>query len=329
MPQEARRERALALVQELAGDGVRIEPGMRLVDAGLDSLAFVELAAAIERDLGVDLTSEDLDGSDRVEDVVRAVERAPTRVGQPALPRGIGGLQGPAEAVGGWALRWWFRLEVEGARNLPEDGPAVLAMNHESALDIPLVVAATPRRITFMAKKELFKNAFASWSLHTLGGFRVDRDRFDLAAVAAALEALERGDVLGMYPEGTRSPGELLPFLNGAAWLALRTGAPLVPCSISGTEHAGRASSPVRVRIRFHEPIAVERSDDPAERRARAEQLTARLRAAIEAGLRRPGDPAPGRLVPDAPRGPAAAGDPSGKRMRPLRVLRGDGRKPG
>jgi 1-acyl-sn-glycerol-3-phosphate acyltransferase len=303
MSRDERREAVLALVQELAGDGVRIEPGMRFADAGLDSLGFVELAAAIERDLGVDLSHEDLDGSDRIEDVVRRVEHAPTGDGQAALPRGIGGLQGPAEVVGGWALRWWFRLEVEGAMNLPAEGPAVLAMNHESALDIPLVVVASRRRITFMAKKELFKNAFASWSLHTLGGFRVDRDRFDLAAVEAGLEALERGDVLGMYPEGTRSPGELLPFLNGAAWLAIRTGVPLVPCSISGTEHAGRASSPgrVRVRIRFHEPIAVGRSDDPAERRARAEQLTMRLRAAIGAGLRRGTDPDPG-LAPGGER---------------------------
>ena len=300
------RERALALVQKLVGDGVRVEPGRRFADTGIDSLAFVELAAAIERDLGVDLSLANLDAADRIEDLMRAVEQAPTRGGQPALPRGIGGLQGPAEAIGGWALRWWFRLEVAGARNLPEDGPAVLAMNHESALDIPLVVAAARRPITFMAKKELFKNAFASWSLHTLGGFRVDRDRFDLLAVQRALAALERGDVLGMYPEGTRSPGQLLPFLNGAAWLALRTGAPLVPCSISGTEHAGRASSPgrVRVRIRFQEPIAVERSDDPAERRARAEQLTPRLRAAIEAGLLRGRVPTPGRLVPEVAEGP-------------------------
>jgi 1-acyl-sn-glycerol-3-phosphate acyltransferase len=319
MSRDGRRERALALVQELAGDRVRIEPGMRFADAGLDSLAFVELAAAIERDLGVDLSPANLDAAVPIEDVVRAVEHAPTRVGQPALPRGIGGLQGPAEVVGGWALRWWFRLEVEGAKNLPEEGPAVLAMNHESALDIPLVVAAARRRITFMAKKELFKNAFASWSLHTLGGFRVDRDRFDLVAVAAALEAIERGDVLGMYPEGTRSPGELLPFLNGAAWVALRTGAPLVPCSISGTELAGRASSPgrVRVRIRFHEPIAVERCDDPAERRARAEQLTARLRAAIEAGLRRERTRAPDPLVPEVAEGPAGeAGEPSPRSKR-------------
>lgn len=279
----------MALVQELAGSAVRIEPGMRLEDAGLDSLAFAELAAALESELGVDLSREPVDGTDRLEDVLRAIEEAPTSAGRTALPRGIGSLQGPADLLGGAALRWWFRLRVEGAANVPQRGPVVVAMNHESALDIPLVVAASRRPITFMAKKELFKNGFASWSLHSLGAFRVDRDRFDLVAVQRALAVLERGDVLGMYPEGTRSPGRLLPFLDGAAWLALHAGVPLVPCSISGTEHAGRAIGPGRVpvRIRFHEAIAVERADDHAERRRRAGQLTARLREVIEADLRR------------------------------------------
>lgn len=310
MSEGRRRELALALVQELAGAGVRIEPDMRLADAGLDSLDFAELAAALERDLGVDLSLEPVDGTDRIDDVVRAVERAPTSAGRrTALPRGIGSLQGPADVLGGWALRRWFRLRIEGAGHVPQHGPAVVAMNHESALDVPLVVAASSRRITFMAKKELFKNGFASWSLHSLGAFRVDRDRFDLVAVQRALAVLEWGDVLGMYPEGTRSPGQLLPFLHGAAWLALHAGVPLVPCSISGTEHAARATSPGRVpvRIRFHEAIAVERSDDPAERRRRAEQLTARLREAIEADLRRGVGPAPGWLVPKT------AEDPPGR----------------
>jgi 1-acyl-sn-glycerol-3-phosphate acyltransferase len=160
-----------------------------------------------------------------------------------------------------------------------------------------------------MAKKELFKSGFASWSLHSLGAFRVDRDRFDLVAVQRALAVLERGDVLGMYPEGTRSPGQLLPFLHGAAWLALHAGVPLVPCSISGTEQARRATSPGRVpvRIRFHEAIVVERADDPAERLWRAEQLTAHVRGAIEADLRRGVDLAPDRLVPKA------AEDPPGR----------------
>ena len=116
-------------------------------------------------------------------------------------------------------------------------------MNHESALDVPLAVVACPRPITFMSKKDLYKNALASWALHELGGFRVDRRRFDLESVRIAVAAIRRGDVLGMYPEGTRAPGALLPFLPGAAWLALAMGAPLVPLrSPYRPNHGGKSS---------------------------------------------------------------------------------------
>src|SRR5687768_1211282 len=148
MSHRGRRERALTLLRELAGPGVRIEPGMDLADAGLDSLAFAELAAALERDIGVDLSLESVDGADRIEDVLRAIEKAPASEGPTVLPRGIGSLQGPARLLGGAALRWWFQICVEDAGNVPQRGPAVVAMNHESALDIPLVVAASRRPIT-------------------------------------------------------------------------------------------------------------------------------------------------------------------------------------
>ncbi len=287
MREGTRRDRALALIEELSSDGRRpLDPGDRLADVGFDSLAFAELAVALERETGVDLTPARIGHDDRVADVLRAVESSAPRRTPPALPRGIGRAQPFSKTVGGPVLRWWFRLRVVGAQRLPSTGPCVLAMNHESAMDIPIIVAACPRPITFMAKRELFRNPVVSATLLALGGFRVDRDRFDLPAVGSALAALSRGDVLGMYPEGTRSPGELRPFLHGAAWVALRTGAPLVPCSIAGTEHAGRASLPgrVRVRVEFHHPIAVEPVEDPLERRLRAEALTAELRTAVEKG---------------------------------------------
>ena len=138
-----------------------------------------------------------------------------------------------------------------------------------------------------MAKRELFASAFTAWSLHELGAFRVDRDRFDVRATAVALAVLGRGYVLGMYPEGTRSPGELLPFLPGAAWLALRSGAPLVPVAITGTDRVRDARRPrrARVRVTFVEPLTVQRVDEPQERRRRSEALTTQLRSAIQAHL--------------------------------------------
>jgi 1-acyl-sn-glycerol-3-phosphate acyltransferase len=288
MRELAPRERALVLLGDLAGDGIdRANDDVSLADAGVDSLAFVELAVALERDLGLDLGAARLGPTSTMGDLVRAVDAAAFRPPARVLPPGIGGLQGFADAVGGPALRWWFRLRVEGADNVPIRGPAVLAMNHESALDIPITVVACPRRITFMAKKELYKNAFVAWALRRLGGFRVDRDRFDLPAVRAALASIDRGDLLGMYPEGTRSPGRLLPFLHGAAWVALARGVPIVPCSISGTDRADRASRPgrVAVRVAFHPPLPADRVDDPVERRRRAAELTEELRGAVDGGL--------------------------------------------
>lgn len=276
------------MLGRLSGDdGAVVNEHDSLSDVGVDSLAFAELAMTLESELGIDLTRARLDQDSTVADLVRAVDEARTPGVRAALPPGIGGLQGFAVALGSPALRWWFGLNVEGAEHVPANGPAVLAMNHESALDIPIVVVACPRRITFMAKKELDKNAFVAWVLRRLGGFRVDRDRFDLEAVRMALAAIDRGHVLGMYPEGTRAPGRLLPFLPGAAWVALATGVPLVPCSISGTGGARLARAPdrVRVRVSFHPPIPVVRVDDPLLRRRRARELTNDLRSTVAAAL--------------------------------------------
>jgi 1-acyl-sn-glycerol-3-phosphate acyltransferase len=281
-----RSERTLALLRELSGSA-NATPGDRLEDIGVDSLGLAELTVAIEREFGVDLAdAPTLDAANTVGDVLAAVDALrlePTE----GVPFGTGWLQGSAAAVGGWGLRRWFRLRIEGVSNVPRSGPVVVAMNHESALDVPLIVVACPRRIVFMAKQELFRHAFLSWWLRVLGGFRVDRDRFDLRAVRIALAVLRDGKVLGMYPEGTRSPGELLPFLEGAAWVALLTGAPIVPCAIAGTDRTREAKRPrvVTVRVAFGAAIAVERVDDPVERRARATALTAEIRSAIERRL--------------------------------------------
>ncbi len=290
--------RALELIAAMAGEGVvapgqPLEPATPLAALGLDSLAVAEIALALEEELGVALSDPLLDGSATVGDLLAIVEGAVEgggTDGPSAVPPAVGRLQAVARLLGGSALRWWLDLRVEGAEHVPEHGPAIVAMNHESALDIPVVVAACPRPITFMAKRELFKGPFTSWALERLGGFRVARERYDLRAVRLALGVLRRGQVLGMYPEGTRAPGELLPFLPGSAWLALRTGAPLVPTAILGTERAGEATRPrrIRVRVRFGAPIAVAVEPDPRVRRRRADALTQELRASMVRLLERP-----------------------------------------
>ena len=121
-----------------------------------------------------------------------------------------------------------------------------------------------------------------------LGGFPVRREVGDVRAIDIGLGVLEQGEVLGLYPEGKRSKtGEMLPFLEGAAWMALRAGAPIVPCGIRGTERP--SGSPRRFRkrvtISFARAIPVERENGAAERRARAASITSELLAEISSLL--------------------------------------------
>ncbi|MBI4259016.1 MAG: 1-acyl-sn-glycerol-3-phosphate acyltransferase [Actinobacteria bacterium] len=291
----------LELLGEVLGDGSsrRVGPGTDLSEVGFDSLAYAELAAGVEERLGVSLPDDPVrdlaTASDLVELVRRYAGPGPGRSTEARadlvapltqLPPGVGRLQRPVRLVARPVFRRWFGLAVEHPELMPAEGPVILCMNHESWLDIPLAVIASPRPVTFMAKQELFRSRVGGPLLRRLGGFRVDREAFDLGAVRASLAILSAGGVLGIYPEGTRSPGQLLPFLNGAAWLALRTGAPLVPMAMRGTERAtppgAKVPKRVPVAVVFDPPIEVERVEDPVRRRTEAVLVTARLRAAFE-----------------------------------------------
>lgn len=260
-------------------------PERRLAELGFDSLAYAELASAVLAEIGVRVPDALPGEVTTVRDLVRVVERARGEPRREVGLDGAGRLQRPARALAGGPLRWWFSVRVEGADRLPPTGPAVLTMNHESFLDIPLIAAVSPRRITFMAKTELFKNRTVGRLLRELGGFPVDRDRFDLRALDLALEVIRRGGLLGMYPEGTRAPGRMLPFLPGAAWVALRTGASLVPIAIEGTDLTippeRRWPRRVRVRVAVGDTIPVEAVADPGRRRRDAAHLTHRLEGEI------------------------------------------------
>jgi len=278
----------LDLVGQLAENGSgAIRPEAALSDIGFDSLAFAELAATVEERYRIDLVDGVPACPRTVADVVELIETAQARPGAAAKAQdGIGRFQRAAARTAGGVLRWWFDVDVRGAEHMPAAGPVVLCMNHESLLDIPVAAVASPRPITFMAKKELFGNRTAARVLRGLGGFSVDRAAFDLRAVTIALDVVRRSQVLGMYPEGTRTPGTLLPFLPGAAWIALHAEAPLLPCAITGTDAAmppgSKVPKRVPVGVTFGPPIPVGSVDDPARRRAEAVRLTSELRGAIE-----------------------------------------------
>jgi 1-acyl-sn-glycerol-3-phosphate acyltransferase len=182
-------------------------------------------------------------------------------------------------------------MRILGAEHVPRTGPVIVAANHRSMWDIPVLVVACPRKIIFMAKQELYRNRLLRRLWLEMGGFPVRREIADLWAVDNSLEVLHQGRALGIFPEGTRSfTGDMLPFLKGAAWLALKTGAPIVPCGISGTLRRTRGDQPRSrakrpVTVAFGAPLQVDARSDPLARRAEADTLTNRLLQEITALL--------------------------------------------
>jgi glycerol-3-phosphate dehydrogenase (NAD(P)+) len=152
----------------------------------------------------------------------------------------------------------WFRLSRIGREHIPQDGPVILAANHRSFLD-PFVIGCMVRRpCYFVAKKELFSNRLTAWLLNCLGAFPIDRGNADADAMGTAREILERGDVVVIFPEGTRTrPGGLGRPRRGVGRLALETGAPVVPVAVIGTEQIRRGwrIRPHKVRIRAGRPL--------------------------------------------------------------------------
>lgn len=129
------------------------------------------------------------------------------------------------------------RTTVRGAENVPKRGPLIIACNHLHNFD-PLVVGSViPRNLQFMAKKELFAKRWAGRLIHYFGAFSIDRGTADRAALRFAVHVVEDGEALFMFPEGTRSlTGKIARVLPGAAFVAVRTDAPILPVSVIGTE---------------------------------------------------------------------------------------------
>ena len=263
-------------------------PADSLDSLGFDSLATADLAAAVEERFGVRLADAEVVGLRTVADVAAAIRvRAPLRH---RIDPDLGRHQAAAKRFPGPLVAWWLRLRVEGAEHVPAAGPAVLASNHRSFWDIPVHVIGTPRPVFFMAKQELYKGPLVAWLWKVLAGFPVRREIADIRSLDTAVALLERQELVVLYPEGTRSPDDrMLPFLKGSAWLALCTGAPLVPCALVGTERRAGGHRPGvrrRVVMRFGPPIPVSREPDPRTRRAKSRQLTDRLREEITALMR-------------------------------------------
>lgn len=155
-------------------------------------------------------------------------------------------------------LRGWFRVHITGTEHLPREGAAILTPNHKSFLDAFFLSLAGHRPLRFMAKVELFRGPLG-WLFARLGAFPVRRGESDAEAMATARAVLEAGELLVLFPEGTRvdEPDALGSPHHGAARLARATGAPIVPVAISGTSHLwfGPIPKPRHVRVAILAPV--------------------------------------------------------------------------
>ena len=129
------------------------------------------------------------------------------------------------------------RYRVRGRDNIPSQGPLIVVANHLNLIDPPLLGVSLGRRASFMAKEELFRSKLASYFMGSLGAFPVSKGRLDRKALRRAMQVLADGLVLVIFPEGMRSRGgRLRAAFPGAARIALRSGVPIIPVGIAGTE---------------------------------------------------------------------------------------------
>ncbi len=182
----------------------------------------------------------------------------------------------------------WFRPVVLGRDHVPQEGPAILAPVHRSFADFAFSAFLTRRKLFFMAKEELWKSRAFGRLLASLGVFPVRRDGADREAMRRAQEVLDRGQLLVLFPEGTRRSGTAVGELHeGAAFLAARTGAPIVPIGIGGSDVSmpkGRhVPRPLRIRVVAGAPLAPPpRSPGGRVPRSSIHATTEALRQAIQ-----------------------------------------------
>ncbi len=187
-----------------------------------------------------------------------------------------------------WFSRAFFRLKVVGGENIPRTGGFILAPSHRSYVDVPLVAPITSRRLRYMGKEALWAKSWSGWFFTGLGGFPVQRGTADREALKVALEVVERGEPLVMFPEGTRETGpDIVNVHDGPSYVAARAGVPIVPVGIAGTEAAMPAGAkmirPVRIVVVVGSPVVPEAPTDSGRIPRRAvKDLTERTRVAIQ-----------------------------------------------
>ena len=184
--------------------------------------------------------------------------------------------------------RTWCRMTIEGRENVPAAGTFLLAPTHRSILDTPIASGVTRRRMRFMGADKYWKNDAFGRLLTALGGFPVTRGTADREALKRCIAVLEQGEPLVLFPEGERKSGPLVqPLFDGATFIAVKAGVPIVPVGIGGSERAmargAKFISPRKVHVVVGKPIQTASvTGSPKAQRDAARQLTIELHAELQ-----------------------------------------------
>ena len=183
--------------------------------------------------------------------------------------------------------RVWCRMTIEGRHNVPKSGVFILAPTHRSILDTPITASLRRKRLRFMAADKWWKNEAFGKLITALGGFPVSRGTADREALKRSILLIDDGEPLVLFPEGERKSGpEVQPLFDGATYIAMKAGVPIIPVAIGGSERAmpkgAKFVYPRRLHVVVGEPMSVPDAENSKLQRVAAQQLTVELRDELQ-----------------------------------------------
>lgn len=181
----------------------------------------------------------------------------------------------------------WCRMKVEGREHIPAEGIFILAPTHRSILDTPISSGVTRRRMRFMGADKWWSNKWFGKLLSMLGGFPVTRGSADREALKRCISLLEGGEPLVLFPEGERKSGPIVqPLFEGATYIAAKTGAPIIPVGIGGSEKAmpkgAKFIHPKKLHVIVGAPITVPTVGSSKEQREAMRAVTVELHTELQ-----------------------------------------------